>query len=107
MNQEEIEQFRKEFKSILYINSKIKGINISLKKLHVWDKNGSHENAILKELENKKIIQIKLKESLKGIDYEEWKRFSKNLSILMSKVKNNTTQKEKIEQAINNLTFKL
>lgn len=107
MTVEQQEQFRKEFKSIVYQYSEIQSSNNRLKQLHVWDKNGSHEKAILKELDTKKAIQIKLNTMLKGQDYEEWKFVSKRLSVLSSKLRNANTQKEKAEKEINKLTFQL
>lgn len=107
MTTEQQEQFRREFKSIVYQYSKVQSSNNRLKQLHVWDKNGSHEKAILKELDTKKEIQTKLNRMLKGQDYEEWKFVSKRLSILNSKLRDSNIQKEKMKTEINKLTFQL
>lgn len=107
MTSEQQEQFRKEFKCIVYQYSEIQSSNTRLKQLHNWDKNGSHDIAILKELDTKKSMQDKLKIMLKGHDYEEWKTISKRLTTLNSKLKNAIAQKEKAETEINKLTFQL
>ncbi len=107
MKANEQEQFRKEFKSIVYQYSELKSSMTRLKQLHIWDKNGSHQKAILKELDTRKAIQTKLAEMLKGRSYEDWKLTSKRLSILNSRIKNAITQKEKAESEIDKISFPL
>ena len=107
MTKEQQDQFKKEFKSIVYQYSQIQASNNRLKQLHAWDKNGSHEKAILKELEVKRGIQSKLSIMLKGIDYEEWKSISKKLTALNSKLSRAASQKDKAELEINKLHFPL
>lgn len=87
MTEIEQEKFRAEFKHIVWLNSEIATSNGRLRNLHAWDKNGSHNKAIIKELDIKKQIQEKLKVALKGADYEEWKAVSKRLSKLTSRLK--------------------
>lgn len=107
MTKEDQLQFKKEFKSIVYQYSEIQSSNNRLKQLHAWDKNGSHENAIIKELEKKKEIQVKFKEMLKGMDYEEWKAMSKKISTINAKISAAISKKEKAERDLNNLFFQL
>ncbi len=103
MNKAEQEVFKKEFKSIVYVFSEIKNSNLKLKQLHFWDKNGSHEKAILKEIERRNQIKEKLNILLKGRTYEDWLETSKNLTKLNSRLKALILKKEKIESDINAL----
>ncbi len=107
MEHEKQEQFRKEFRSIVYQNSLMADSGKYLTSLHKWDKNDSHKKSILAALDARKELQNKLKEMLKGSTYEDWKLFSKRLSVLNSRLKNAITQKEKAESEINKLEFNL
>lgn len=106
MTIEEIRQLRQEFKSIVYQKSEIIKSNKRLKSLHAWDRSGSHNNAILKELEVKEKMQEKLKWMLKDIEYDEWLIVSKNLSKLISRLTKATKVKEETEKIINTIQFK-
>lgn len=106
MTIEQIRQFRKELRSIVYQKSQIDESNKRLKQLHFWDKNGSHNNAILKELEVKSSLQHNFKEMLKGIEYDQWINLGKSLSKLISKLTKSTKQKEETEKLINDIKFK-
>lgn len=98
-----IDNFRTEFKKIVYQHSEISSSNNRLRQLHAWDKNGSHDKAILKELEVRKSLQDKRNEMLRGSTYDEWKIVSKKLSALTTKLKPLLKKKAEIEQQINNL----
>ena len=54
MTDQQIKEFRTEFKSIVYAKGLITEHNKYISKLHIWDKNGSHHSAISKALETKK-----------------------------------------------------
>lgn len=87
MTQQEQDQFRKEFTSIVFTKGVIKSISYHLRMMECYDKGGSHENAILRDIgeldKNKEI----LKQKLKGRTHSEWRDFSKRLSVLKSKLK--------------------
>ena len=102
---EQIEQFRNEFKSIVYQNSQVASSNARLRQLHVWDNNGSHDKAIERELVTRDELKQKLNELLKGMDYEDWRMFSVKLSSLSARQKRATTQEENARIEINNLKF--
>ena len=107
MNNQQAEQFRKEYKSIVYQYSELMLSNKRLKNLHAWDKNDSHKGAILKELRVRENILGKLTAMLKGRDYEEWKFTSSRLSKLVTRLKRATERKIKCETEINNINFEL
>lgn len=103
MNREEIEQFRKEFKQLVYQKSEVEDSKRQLKTLHAYDKNGSHENAILKELDKLDDLRRKFKELLKGKTYDQWRGTSKKISYLTQRLRNSQRTKEKIQTEIDNL----
>lgn len=105
MTNEQQDQFRKDFASIVYLKSQIITTDKHLHSLHIWDKNGSHQNAIDKALVIRKKQKVQLNELLKGKDYEEWKLFSKQLSILSTRLKRISIQKETTEKALDQLKF--
>lgn len=105
MNSEEQEQFRKEFASIVYLNSCIISSGVWLKQLHAYDKNDSHKNAIIKKLDERKELKSELAIKLKGKSYEEWKTFSKRLTILNGRVRRAIVQQEKSQAEIDKLNF--
>ncbi len=102
---EHIEQFRNEFKRIVYQNSQITSSNARLKQLHVWDNNGSHDKAIEIELATRDELKQKLSEMLNGRDYEDWRIFSIKLSSVSARLKRAITQEENAQIALNNLPF--
>lgn len=81
------DKFRAEFKSFVYVLSEIKDSEARLKSLYAWDKNGSHTKVILKELEVRGTLKEKLLFKLKGVEYDEWKRISKTISLCVSRLK--------------------
>jgi hypothetical protein len=50
MTTDEINNFRKEFASIVYVRNSVKTYAYNLRKLESWNKNGSHDNAIKRSL---------------------------------------------------------
>lgn len=87
MTKEEQLQFRKEFAAIVYWKSSVKEQAQKISQLQMWDKNGSHEKAILAAVNELDRCKTELKERLKGKSYQEWRDFSKKLSLLNSKLK--------------------
>lgn len=102
----EIQQFRQEFKHIVYLKSEIITNTKYLTSLHAWDKNGSHQKAILKALDARKALQDEYRQCMKGTPYDDWLLFSKRLSAITTKLKAATLKKEKMEKEIENMKFK-
>ncbi len=94
MTADEIQEFRKQFKSIVYIKGQLIVKQQYIAQLHQWDRNDSHKKAILKALDERDTLDRSLIESLKGKSYEQWKLFSKQLSTIIC---NNEKTKRKIE----------
>jgi hypothetical protein len=105
MNQFEIEQFRHDFRVLVYQKSIVYDRNESIKKLSRYDKQGSHEKAIVKAIANRDIESNKFKEMLKGKSYDEWKEFSKKICILQKRLKAIQVSQKKYEDKINQLKF--
>jgi len=100
MNKEQQEAFKKEFKSIVYQYSLLQKNKQYLKKLHAFDKNGSHEKAILKAVSEREEIRDKLDKMLKGVKYSEWLKFSKKLTKLNSRLNNHLSKIKEIEEEL-------
>ncbi len=107
MNQEQQEQFRKEYKAILNRTREIKKTNEYLKTMSRYDKNGSHKNAILKGLNDKDKFKAELEILLKGISYKRWTETSKNLMYFIYKINQKKSTYKNWEEKLNNLTFEL
>ena len=105
MNQEQQEQFRKEYKAIVNQQLQIRKTNAYLKTLTYYDKNGSHKNAILKAMDEKDEQKAKLNEMLKGISYEKWKKTSSELSLCLYKINKRLSTQKNWEAKLNDLTF--
>jgi len=95
MRIDQIEQFKKEFKSICYLKSEIASRDTKLKSLYAWDKNDSHKNAILKELDHRSKLKEDLNKKLKGETYEKWRDYS---SLLIKVTKRYFAAKESMEK---------
>ena len=100
---DKIEDFKTQFKKIVYKKGQITTHKLYLRKLHAFDRNGSHKKAILKALDEFDILKADSNLLLKGKTYEDWKEFSKKLSTLNSALKRTETKKLEIETNINNL----
>lgn len=107
MTTEQQEKFCLEYKNIVYQKSLITKNLAFSKQLHAWDKNGSHQKAILKNIEQRKELNAQLRKKLKGMNYEEWKMFYRKLMVLKQKIKTVDSKKEKYQTKISELTFKL
>jgi len=105
MTQEEISKWKAEYKRIVYQYSLIRDNEEKLKQLHAWDKNGSHDKAIIQRLDQRKQLKEQLTEMLKGKTYDEWKLFSKHLIKVITKYYKVVKQKEDLESTLNHLTF--
>ncbi len=105
MTTTEQEQFLKEYKAILQKRDEIKIHGQHLQNLHRWDRNGSHQSAIIKALDKRKTLQTELAAMLKGKTYEQWKAVRVKLSSLKGRLTATTNRKEKIEQDIHNLSL--
>ena len=105
MTQEEIVKWKAEYKRIVYQYSLIRNNEEKLKQLHAWDKNGSHDKAIIQRLDQRKQLKEQLTEMLKGKTYDEWKLFSKHLIKVTSKYYKVVKQKEDLESVLNHLAF--
>lgn len=105
MTEIEIQEFRKQFASIVYWQGMIKEQSGTLRRLEAWNKSGSHDNAILNAIEVFKSYKLKLKEKLNGKSYEEWKEFSRNISVLQNKRNRavNDATKQKWQNQLNAL----
>ena len=105
MTEVEIEQFRRDFASIVYLKSQIIDAKNHLAKMSRYDNNGSHEKAILKAIDKIKELKQTMQEKLKGHTYEEWQELSKKLSKHSSRLKAAISQQEKAINELNNLNF--
>jgi len=105
MRVDQIEQFTKEFRSIVYQKFKISDSDKRLKKLYAWDKNDSHKNAILKELDFRDKLEVVLTEKLKGETYEKWKEYSALINKAHKRYIAAKQAKEKWELEINKINI--
>ena len=107
MTPEEIEGFKVQFKRIVYKKSQIKDKSIYISSLHVWDKNGSHEDAIKKNVEQLKELKTDFKTMLQGSTYDEWLAMSRTISKIQSTIKSvkSIKAKESNEEKLKNLVF--
>lgn len=94
---DKIQQFRREFESIVWQNSQLSTNRAHLAMLHRWDRNGSHEKAILKSLDKRTELKAKLEEMLNGHSYEQWKYTSGKLSNINTRLNRAKASKEKAE----------
>lgn len=99
----EADKFKQQFQKIVYANSEVISSTNRIKQLSTWDKNGSHEKAIIKEINLRKELKERLNKLLEGKSYEEWRLASKQLTTLKSRLKKSTLQKDKLEKDINSL----
>jgi hypothetical protein len=95
MDELQISKFRKDFKSLVYKKGLITENGAYLKKLHSFDKNGSHNRAILLGLEKREQLKKDYADALNGKTYEEWRDFSSKLCKITAKLKR--TQDRSIE----------
>lgn len=95
MTAEQIEKFKTTFKSIVYWKSEVAKSNDYIRSLSRYDKNGSHEKAILKSIEIRDKHKFKYHELLNGLTYEQWYEKSKKISLIQAKIKRSVSTKDK------------
>lgn len=107
MTTEEIDAFKIQFKRIVYKKGLIKVKASFISSLHVWDKGGSHTDAINKHVSELRILKEDYKNSLQGSTYDEWLKMSRTISKIQSSIKSAATikTKEKNETMLLNLKF--
>lgn len=105
MTQEEIVKWKAEYKRIVYQYSLIRDNEEKIKQLHAWDKNGSHDKAIIQRIDQRKELKEQLTVMLKGKTYDEWKLFSKHLIKVTTKYNLTVKRKEEMESLLNHLNF--
>lgn len=105
MTPEKITKFKADFKSLVYTKGMVTEANNKIKQLSRWDRDGSHEKAIVKAIEKRDKIKKDYTEKLKGKRYEQWKDFSRKISTLNSRLNKAIERQKAITDEINNLTF--
>ena len=85
MTAEQIQQFLVELKQIRYYKGRIKEQELWVKTMSNFNKNGSHDKAILEAVNRLNDMRDQLKLMLKGLQYSEWNEISKKLHALMNK----------------------
>lgn len=105
MNCPEIEKFKAEFQTIIGLRKQLSDNAELLKKLHAWDKNNSHRESIAKHLIKRDELKNRIVVMLDGRSYDDWKKASKKLSSLKSRLKRAEQAKIKIELEILHIIF--
>jgi hypothetical protein len=107
MTLQEQDQFRKEFTSIVQTKAVIKNISSHLRTMEYFDKAGSHENAISRDIGELGKYKDLLKSKLKGRTYNEWRDFSRRMYILRAYIKQavNPAVINKWQTELDNLQF--
>jgi hypothetical protein len=103
MTPKEIEKFRSDFKSIVYLKSELIKSNNIIRNLSRYDKNGSHQKAILKAIDIRSDIKLKYNKKLDGKTYEEWFAKSKRITTIQRMIKTSIRTKDKWVSELNNL----
>ena len=88
MTKEEIEVFKREFKSVVYHKGQVSLATHYIRQLSHYDRNGSHSEAIKKYLLLRDEKRKHFAELLKGKTYDEWKVLRSIISKLESRIKN-------------------
>lgn len=105
MNIQEEQKFRDELIEIQSLKRRCEESKQRLIRCTRFDINGSHKEAILKEMERKDVLVNRLKCLLKGKTYNEWITFSKKLTRLNQKIKTAKNNIIKAEKEIKLLKF--
>jgi hypothetical protein len=100
MTEEQITEFRSQFKSIVYLKGEITSCNQKIAALTHYDRNDSHKAAILRALSKKEEIKAKYEAALQGNTYEWWQKRSKRLSVILYNVKRSRTARLKWENEL-------
>lgn len=105
MNSAEIEKFKEEFKRLVYTRGLITEQNQRISKCTLLDKDGSHRNAILRAIEEKKKLVERFTEQCGGRSYIEWTNQSKLISRLLQRRKVVKDNLQRIETKIEELEW--
>jgi hypothetical protein len=106
MEAKEIEKFKNEFKTIVYLqNSALPNKKRYIAQLGNWDKNGSHDKALVKACNQLDKLRNELTVKLKGRTYEEWLKFSNTLSKHRATIKRHENGIKHANQKIKDLKF--
>ena len=105
MNTADVEQFRKEFKTIVRVKGEIVSKSLHVTDLYRWDKNGSHANAIERAEAAVRTKRDDFKSKLKGKSYEDWKAMSRKISYIQARRKKAVAAMEKCDKELEGLTF--
>lgn len=106
MNHTNIEEFRSHFRKIVYASSQMKTNAEYLRKLHAYDKHGSHSKAIGKALDRRKELRDNLEKLLWGFSYENWLETSKRLSQYQVSLKRSEEAVRRYKEKIDDLLHK-
>lgn len=83
----QIIDFQLRFKNVLYLKAELHRINKHIASLTNWDKNGSHNAAILRAMDKKRAINHNLKDALGPKTYEQWSARSRKITNILAKKK--------------------
>lgn len=95
------EEFRKQFKQIVYLKGKVVSAENKVKMFTRFDKNGSHTKAILQAIESKNRYKEAFINSLGDWTYEQWCEKSESLTKLTAKLKQSNFKKFKYSEEVN------
>lgn len=96
MTVEELSAFKEEFKSIVWWKGELASRNKYIQTLSRYDKNGSHQTAILKAMNNRDEAKKILKEKLNGREYEHMMESLRKATVLANKIKKNEKYREQL-----------
>lgn len=95
------EEFRKQFKQIVYLKGRVISSENKIKMFTRFDKNDSHKKAILTAISIRDAYKKKVEELLGKLTYEQWCEKSKILTKLSTKLKLSNFKKFKYSEEVN------
>lgn len=95
--------FTEQFKQIVNLKTQLRHSAAQLNRLQGWDKNGSHNQAILAATLRHNQLKIAFNAALNGHDYLQWLATAKKLSAYKSRLKQINKAKVHKENNIINL----
>jgi len=107
MNATQQATFAKQYKAILAKRKDWHDAKAHIQKLNVWDKNGSHQKAIVKAMDRRDIVFNELVKLLSGNGFEQWQMCRRKLTSLTQCIKlcKNTDRKQKLQYELDHLTL--
>lgn len=69
MSEEELIIYKKHFKHVVWLKSQLSNAKNHIRELSLFDKNGSHKDAILKAIARRDKAKTEFETSLNGFDY--------------------------------------